>query len=174
MAGERLLLKRECCKGLPRVQTHTDARNRWSAFSTERTTQSPWQFRYSRGEKWALCRCPITALNMLSSIIRELVFITVQDLWPPALKRDPASERHGGYSRQYGIWFLSSLLEKSILRSTCVDSHEGLQYSTSTLRRLFTQNSSVEFPTWTSQNRVMRLSTSQKALTKSGTQTRQR
>ena len=36
------------------------------------------------------------------AIIREPAFITVQGLWPPALKRDPASKRHGGYSRQYG------------------------------------------------------------------------
>ena len=32
-----------------------------------------------------------------------------KDLWPPALKRDPASKRHGGYSRQYGIFLIAGM-----------------------------------------------------------------
>ena len=50
----------------------------------------------------ALCQCLLTALDTPPAIIRERVFIIVHDLWPPALKQDPAFKRHGGYSRQYG------------------------------------------------------------------------
>ena len=107
VAGEQSYFSNECCKRLPCVQAHMDARNQRSAFSTERTTQSPWQFRYFRGEERALCQRPLTALNTPPVIIREPAFIIVQDLWPPALKRDPASKQHGGYSRQYGTHIAS-------------------------------------------------------------------
>ena len=79
------------------------------------------------------------------AIIREPEFITVQDLWPPALKRDPASKRHGGYSRQYGTYIhahaihlplgslhwevtLFSLLSAYVIVST----HQALRYNVHT------------------------------------------
>ena len=102
MAGERSYFSNECCKKPPHVQTHMDNMNRRSAFSRERTMQSPWKFHYFCCEEQALCWHPLTALNTPPEIIQEPEFIAVQSLWPLALKRDPASKWHGSYLQQYG------------------------------------------------------------------------
>ena len=50
-----------------------------------------------------LTSTPAHSAQHAPAIIRGQAFITVHDLRPPALKRDPASKRSGSYLRQYKV-----------------------------------------------------------------------
>ena len=60
---------------------------------------------------------PAHSVQHARAIIWEPTFITVQDLWTPALKWDLASKRHSRYSRQYGI----PLRKTSEVQSKCLE-----------------------------------------------------
>ena len=86
-----IILEGEYCKRLPHVQTYMSAENQRSAFSRKRNAHSPTQFHYFHNEERALCRRPLTALNMPQVFIRQPALLLYKTC-DPGIKRRPSAK----------------------------------------------------------------------------------